>query len=88
MMTSEKFSSMISLSNSRRVVLDDETLTALVSTPEFVSAGGDGSVNNSCTNNGDCGGSINTAQCTNAIACDGSLNSPHQCKMPPNVPGG
>lgn len=80
-------SKLVSISDTGRITLTDDNLDALVSSSELDIAGGSGSVNESCTNSGDCSGTMNTASCTNTAVCDGSLNAANQCKNPRNLEG-
>ena len=87
MASKNDLSKLVSISDTGRVTLTDDNLEALVSSSELEIAGGSGSVNESCTNSGDCSGTINTTSCTNTSVCDGSLNGAKQCTNPRNLEG-
>jgi hypothetical protein len=76
-----ELSKLVSINETGRVTLSDETLNTLVSTSELDLGGGSGSVNASCTNSGNCTGTMNT-HCTNSAVCDNSLNAANTCKNP------
>jgi hypothetical protein len=88
MTTRRNLSEHVQIDTSGRVTLSDEELDTMLTDPDTVLAGGDGQINNYCTNTGDCRETTNTIQCTNTMACDDSLNPIRHCKMPNDVPGG
>jgi len=73
-------SSNIEIDESGRVVLSDAELDKLISTSDVVTSGGVGSINEGCSNIGECANTLNTSSCTNSLSCGGSMNS--RCTNP------
>ncbi len=64
--------SKVTLSDDGRVVLSDSELEMLVQDLGLAGAGDNRSSNGHCTNDGGCGGSLNTSNCTNSGTCSGT----------------